>query len=60
MNYVKQILEVFHYAHSRGMLYRDIKPYNVMITRDRQVKVPDFGTSKILDSGTSSLKKTGA
>jgi hypothetical protein len=60
VNYVKQILDAFHYAHSRGMVHRDIKTSNVMITRDGQVKVLDFGIAKILDSGTSSLTKTGA
>lgn len=60
VSYVRQILEAFNYAHSRGMVHRDIKPSNVMITRDGQVKVLDFGIAKILDSGTSSLTKTGA
>src|SRR5262245_41305807 len=33
-------------AHERGVVHRDLKPTNVMVTRDRRVKVLDFGPAK--------------
>ncbi|MFO1019791.1 MAG: serine/threonine-protein kinase [Planctomycetales bacterium] len=36
-------------AHAAGMIHRDIKPENLMLNRDDQVKVVDFGLSKLVD-----------
>jgi eukaryotic-like serine/threonine-protein kinase len=37
--------------HGAGLIYRDMKPSNVMIDRDKQVKVVDFGIAKLLEPG---------
>src|SRR5438132_1909208 len=41
-----QIADALAEAHSRGMIHRDIKPQNIMLTARRQVKVMDFGLAK--------------
>jgi tetratricopeptide (TPR) repeat protein len=41
-----QMLQALHYLHRRGILHRDLKPDNVFVTRDEQVKVMDFGLAK--------------
>ncbi|MEM8963948.1 MAG: tetratricopeptide repeat protein [Acidobacteriota bacterium] len=45
-------------AHQRGIVHRDIKPGNLMITRDGTVKVLDFGLSKIT-AGASEITRSG-
>ena len=49
---VRQIAQALEHAHGRGVLHRDIKPGNILVTRDRRVKVADFGIGKLLASGT--------
>ena len=43
--YIAQISEALHYLHSLGLIYRDLKPANVMVERDGRVKLADLGGS---------------
>lgn len=41
-----EITEALHFAHTRGIIHRDVKPANVMLAADGHVKVMDFGVAK--------------
>jgi eukaryotic-like serine/threonine-protein kinase len=53
----QQICAALYYAHQRGLIHRDIKPQNILVTPDGLVKVADFGIAKGLHD--ASLTATG-
>jgi len=46
---ITEVLKGLDYAHSKGVIHRDIKPTNIMIGSDGSVKISDFGLATISD-----------
>lgn len=49
LDYVCQVCNAVDYAHRHGVLHRDLRPANVLVTEGGIAKVADFGTSRFLE-----------
>ena len=52
IRFTLQILAALGHAHQRGIIHRDVKPQNVMVSRAGQIKVGDFGIAGMADTKT--------
>ncbi|MBR6729276.1 MAG: Stk1 family PASTA domain-containing Ser/Thr kinase [Clostridia bacterium] len=52
VDYAAQICAGLEQAHKNGIIHKDIKPHNIMITREGTLKITDFGIAKAISSRT--------
>lgn len=57
LDITRQICEALHHAHQRNIIHRDIKPHNILVTPEGQIKVTDFGIARAISA--SSFTQTG-
>jgi serine/threonine protein kinase len=55
MSIVDAVGKALTYAHRQGILHRDVKPSNVLLAKDGQIYLADFGLARIASAGESTL-----
>ncbi|KAI8890852.1 Pkinase-domain-containing protein [Backusella circina FSU 941] len=56
--YFKEMILGIEYLHANDIVHRDIKPDNLLISKDDVLKIVDFGVSEIFVKGNDKLKKS--
>ena len=57
---IAQVAEALDYAHHQGVIHRDVKPANVLLTATDQAKLSDFGLSLIAERRRRTRGRSGA
>lgn len=57
VNITRQIANALYHAHYNKIIHRDIKPHNVLISKDGRIKVADFGIARAVTSNTQTFSR---
>ncbi len=57
---LRRIAQAVHFAHKQGVIHRDLKPANIMIKKNRDFVIMDFGLARRVDQEEAQLTATGA
>ena len=60
LNIVRQAAEALNYAFQRGVIHRDVKPANILMMPDGQVKLTDFGCALLFNSEETQITGAGS
>ncbi|WP_277680697.1 Stk1 family PASTA domain-containing Ser/Thr kinase [Saccharomonospora azurea] len=60
MEVMADVCAALDFSHRHGIIHRDVKPANVMITRNGAVKVMDFGIARAVHDGQAAMTQTAA
>lgn len=58
VGYAKGVLTALEYSHKAGIIHRDIKASNIMVTEEGQVKVMDFGIARAISDSSATQAHT--
>jgi len=60
LKYLEQVCAGLDHAHKNGIIHRDIKPQNLLLSKDREtVKIADFGVARITSTDDSPITRVG-
>jgi serine/threonine-protein kinase len=59
LDIIIQVARALAHAHAKGLIHRDVKPKNIMITRDGTVKLADMGLARARDDKQTAAQEAG-
>lgn len=54
---MRQILTGVAYMHSKNIFHRDLKPQNILISNQQEIKIADFGLGRIIGNKLETMSK---